>query len=243
MKIFPFIAAFFSATAAVSADAAVYTTTKCKQFGQPEFQINVSDKTIPAEDIALMLSNLEELVANGERFKANQTMQFGWMITKFSEAPDKTLKILEPDFKAIPIEFVDSFNNTLKHLRSQKDALESVSKQLPLTFPSLAQGLVVHKNYKRSNQVLLERANPEQNDLAWWLSDLNDGEGNKDKNNFIKISLYQLALDRPDLVKFFAFPSELQVLVSKNKISVLKNGHELPLIKGSFLSELNKTSK
>jgi len=243
MKALSFISSLFLASTTVSADAAIYTTTKCKQFGQPEIQVSVSDKAIPSGDITFMLSNIEELVAKGERFKANQTMQFGWMITKFTEGTNGALRILEPDLKKIPVNFIDSFDNTLKILRNQKDAVESVNKDILPTFPSLVQSVIVHKNYKKSNQVLLERTTPKENDSGWWLSDLNDSTGNKNQNNFIKISLYQLAIDRPDLIKFFAFPPEFQIIVNSNQISVLKSGHEVPLLPDSYLSELNKTKR
>ena len=244
MKLWSLIAPLFIVGASQAALAATYTTTKCKQFGHPEFQIDISSKAIPETDIVLFLSWLEERVASKERFKAGETIQIGWMITKLQASPSGTLIVTEPDMKSVPIKFINSLDNTLKHLRSQKDSLESVGKSFELTFPSLRQSVVVHKNYKATNNVLLDRATPVGDDSGWWVSDLNDKGGNQDPKNFVKISLFQLALDRPDLVKFFAFPPGLQVVIdSRIGIAVLKDRSEIPFVEGSFLSQLNKKSR
>lgn len=242
MKLWSLIASLFVVGASQTALAATHTTTKCKQFGHPEFQISVSSKAIPEVDIVWLLSWLEKRVAAQERFKAGETIQIGWMITKLQAAPGGTLIVTEPDMKSVPIKFIDSLDNTLKQLRSQKDSLESLGKSFELAFPSLQQSVVVHKNYKTTNRVLLDRASPVGDDSGWWVSDLNDKGGNQTPKNFVKISLFQLALDRPDLVKFFAFPPGLQVVVD-SRIGVLKDGKEIPLVEGSFLSQLNKTTR
>jgi hypothetical protein len=50
----------------------------------------------------------------------------------------------------------------------------------------------------------------------------------------------QLGVDRPDLVKFFAVPPGLQVVVDGARTGVLGASGELQQVKGSYLGELNK---
>lgn len=228
---------------AQTAVAVTHTTTKCKQFGHPEFQFQVTSPAIPPVDIAWFLNCLEERVAAGERFKSGETIQVGWMLTQLQVAPNGALKILEPDMKSVPIQFVDSIDSTLKQLRSQKDTVNSFWPPQSLAFPSLQQNLVVHRNYKSTDRVLFTRFDPKELDSGWWLSDLNDENGTQDPNNFAKISLYQLVIDRHDLIKFLALPPGVQVVVDRGLISVVKEGNELPLVPGSFLSELNRKGK
>ncbi|PHV00922.1 hypothetical protein CSQ88_14945 [Iodobacter sp. BJB302] len=226
-----------------AAVAETHTTTKCKQFGHPEFQVQVTSTAIPPVDIAWFLNGLEERVAAGERFKSGETMQVGWMLTKLQAASNGALKIMEPDMKSVPIKFVDSIDSTVKQLRSQKDTVESFTPPQSLSFPAVQQSVVVHRNYKTTQQFLFSRFDQKELDSGWWLSDLNDDKGSQDPKNFANISLYQLAIDRPDLIKFLALPPGVQVVVDGGLIGVLKEGNELPQVPGSFISELNRTRK
>jgi hypothetical protein len=225
--------------ASQAAVGATFFTSKCSQFGHPEFQISVSDQAIPRADVDWFLATLESMVAAGERFKAGETMQIGWMITKIEQGDRGAVKLTEPDMKSIPVKFIDSANATVRHLRGQKDSVESVLPASSLQFPSLSQSVVVHVNYRQARRLLLDRSAPKGTDSGWWLSDLSDASGSKDVSHFTKISLYQLALDRPDLIKFFAFPNGVQVVVDR-RVGVLKDGLELPIKRGSFLDLLNQ---
>lgn len=219
--------------------AETHFTTKCSQFGHPEFQFSVTSNASPRTDVAWFLSMLESMVATGEQFKAGETMQVGWMLTMLQDGDKGALKVTEPDMKSVPIKFIDTVDATIKHLRAQKDSVESVLPSTALAFPSLHQSIVVHVNYKQSKRILLDRASPKGADSGWWLSDLDDGKGNKDPKRFMKISLYQLGLDRPDLIKFLAFPGGTQIVIDR-WIGVIKDGQELPIKDGSFLDVLNR---
>lgn len=221
--------------------AQTYFTTKCSQYEHPEFQINISSDAIPSDDITWFLTVLESMVAGGEKFKAGETVQVGWMLLMLAEGDKGALKVTEPDMKSIPIKFVDSLDATIKHLRAQKDSVESVLPADELAFSSLTQSLVVHINYKKSKRILLDRAQAEGHDSGWWLSDLADDKGSNDPKNFAKISLYQLGIDRPDLIKFLAFPAGTQVVIDR-KVFLLKDGQELAVKANSFLDLLNKNS-
>jgi hypothetical protein len=224
--------------------AEVYETSQCSKYGHPEFQFRVTNKAVPAEDIQLFRSWLEESVANGKRFKTEETLQVGWMITKLASGPNGRLVITEPDMKAIPIKFVDSLDNTLRHLRSQKDSVESLGKEVALAFPSLQQSAVVHKNYRAAREIIFERLDRAEGDRAddsgWWLLDPSDQAGGQNVDNFTKISLYQLAIDRPDLVKFLAVPRGYKIAISSERIMAFNGSHQVQFLEGSFLSELNK---
>lgn len=233
------VLAFLGASHGVIAET--YVTSRCAQFGHPEFEFRVTNEAIPPQDVQWLRSYLEEAVASGERFKPEENLQIGWMVTKLAPGPSGHLVITEPDMKTIPIEFVDSVDNTLRHLRSQKDSVESAGPDVALAFPSLiGQSAVVHKNYQSAREVLLDRAESDGADSGWWLSDLADRAGNQDAANFTRVSLYQLAIDRPDLVKFLAFPSGYKIALTLDGIIVFAGDDEAPLREGSFLSELNR---
>lgn len=220
---------------------AVHTTQGCQRFGHPEFRIRVSNKAIPDTDVAWFLHFLESRVAEGEKFSGGQSLQVGWMYTMIEETDDGFLRITEPDMQQIPVRFIDSVDSTLMHLRNQKDVVESLVAEVMPDFPSLQKSVVVHVDYKSASRILLTRAEPhDASDSGWWLSDLDDKEGSQDPSRFTKTSLYQLAIDRPALVKFFAVPTELQVYINGPVIAVLGPESEIEQKPGSYLSELNR---
>jgi hypothetical protein len=221
--------------------SSVHATSGCTRHDHPEFQIRVSNGAVPAEDISWLLRFFEQRVAQGAKFQSGESLQVGWMLTMLEDGPQGFLRVLEPDMKGIPVKFVDSVDSTLMHLRNQQDVARSLSLPVEPAFPSLRQSAVVHVNYKEANRVLLTRSEAlDGADSGWWLSDLDDEAGSEDPARFVKTSLYQLGIDRPDLVKFFAVPAGLQVFVDGARIGVLGEDGEVPQIPGSYLSELNK---
>jgi len=219
----------------------VHTTSECKLHNHSEFQLRVSNSAIPAEDISWFLRFFEQRVSQGERFRSGESLQVGWMFTMLEDGPGGFLRVLEPDMKVVPVKFVDSVDGTLMHLRNQRDVVGSLLPPVEPDFPSLRQSAVVHVNYKDASRVLLTRsAAVDGTDSGWWLSDLDEQAGSQDPTRFVRTSLYQLGVDRPDLVKFFALPAGLQVVVDGARIGVLGADGELQQIPGSYLSELNK---
>jgi len=225
--------------AAQQRSGSVHRTANCTRFSHPEFQLQVANSAIPAQDISWLLRFLEQRVADGERFRAGETLQIGWMLTMLDGRAADTLHITEPDMKEIPIKFIDSVNNTLMHLRNQKDVVESFTPSLQTDFPSLLQSAVVHVEYKSASHVLLSRDPTYESDSGWSLTDLDDEVGSQNPSQFVKISLYQLGIDRPDLVKFFALPAGLQVVVSDPQIRVIGPEGEMQPLPGSYLEALN----
>ncbi|MEG0921230.1 MAG: hypothetical protein RSD57_09665 [Comamonas sp.] len=218
----------------------VHDTSGCRHYNHPEFRLRVSNNAIPLADVSFLLDYLEKSVERGQRFHSGESLQIGWMYTTLKVGPEGCLHVLEPDMKAIPVEFIDSVDSTLTHLRNQKDVVESLTPAVLPAFPSLRSSVVVHVNYKSATRILLTRFEAaDAADSGWWLTDLDD-PAHQDPQRFLKTSLYQLGVNRPDLVKFFAIPFGLQVAIDDTYIGVLDSKGELQQRPNSFLSELNK---
>lgn len=228
-----------SQRAAAQPNGRVHGTVNCRQFDHPEFQIQVSDHGVPALDISWLLRFLEESVAEGERFHAGETLQIGWMLTMLEAWEGDVLRIMEPDMKAIPIKFVDSVDSTLKHLRNQQDMVASVTPTRQPDFPSLRQSAVVHVDYKNVSSLLLTRYPAHETDSGWSLTDPNDEAGSQNPSRYVKVSLYQLGVERPDLIQFFALSPGLQVVLAGPKIRVMGPDGEIRPAPGSYLEALN----
>ena len=220
----------------------IYTTCACARFGHPEIQIRVSSNAVPQGDIAWFLQFLEDRVAAGAQFRAGQTLQVGWMITRIEEASERLLRVTEPDMQVVPIRFVDSIDRTLMHLRNQKDVVESLQPAPSLAFPSLQQSAVTHKSYKAARRLLLTRYEPRDADSGWMITNLDDTSDANSPENYVLVSLYQLGIDRPDLIRFLAVPAGLQVVID-GFVGVLGPDGEISQAPGSYLAELNRLAQ
>jgi len=223
----------------LGADTVVRSTTECRRFGHPEFEVRFSSRTV-SQDVDWLLRYLENRVAGGGRFQHGETLQVGWIVTMLEAGADGKLRMKEPDMKAVPVQFVDSVTHTLLHLRTQRDLVESLVPPVDPDFPSLVQSALVHANYKTARRVLLTRGSVRGADSGWWLADLDDLDGAQDPTRFSRTSLYQLGVDRPDLIKFFAVPTGIQVAIEDAYIAVNGADGELKQAPGSYLSELNR---
>ncbi|RSZ55420.1 hypothetical protein HF313_04510 [Massilia atriviolacea] len=217
-----------------------YVTSTCHAFGHPEFSVRVSGTHIPEVDVQWLLDYLAQAVARGERFSAGDSLQVGWMATIVQAGPGGTLCVTEPDMRSIPIAFVDAVDRTLAHLRSQGDIVASIDPAREPVFPSLRQTAVVHVDYRTSGSILLSRFEPQGARSGWWITDCEGEDDAQDPTRFTTISLYRLALDRPELVKLFALPPGLQVFVEGTRIHVIDDEGELIALPGSFLDRLQQ---
>ncbi len=214
-----------------------YQTNIDSTLGQPEIVVRVSDQAIPPQDVKIILKGLEEEINSGARYKSGETLQLGFMLNQFEKLKDGRLILEEPDMKSFPIKFIPSMNNTFKTLRKQKDVVESIGKNIELNFPSIRQAIAVHKDYKSAKVVLLERIAPEGSQSGWWVHIPGDAK----TEDYSLTSLYQFALDRPDLVQYLALPIGAKVYDGKgNPIKIYLNDNEVKFKDGSYLTELNK---
>ncbi|MCP2088207.1 UNVERIFIED_ORG: hypothetical protein J2Y81_004294 [Paraburkholderia sediminicola] len=220
--------------------ATIHSTSGCKRFDHPECEIRVSSPAIPEVDIAWLLGFIESYIASGARLNIGETMQIGWMLVRIEEGPAGALRLTEPDMKSFPVHFIDSVDRTLLHLRNQNDVVRSLSLATDPLFPSLRQSAVVHVNYKHANSVSMMREVADGLSSGWVITDTQDLAGLRDPARFLTTSLYQLGLDRPELIKFFALPPMLEVSIDNGRTRVYGPNGALSLVPGSYLSELNR---
>lgn len=200
----------------------------------------MSSPAIPEVDIAWLLGFIESYIASGARLNIGETMQIGWMLVRIEEGRAGALRLTEPDMRSFPVHFIDSVDHTLLHLRNQNDVVRSLSLATDPLFPSLRQSAVVHVNYKHANSVSMKREVADGLSSGWVITDTQDLAGLRDPARFLTTSLYQLGLDRPELIKFFALPPMLEVSVDNGRTRVCGPNGALSLVPGSYLSELSR---
>src|SRR6266704_1849458 len=101
-------------------------TEICKEHGQHEITVECGDEGYLAQGLKSLLQWIERETEKGRRFLPEQTVQFGWSTLEIRQRADGTIGFFEPDFRSMPVRFVDSVTNTLFHLLLQKSVAGSL---------------------------------------------------------------------------------------------------------------------
>jgi hypothetical protein len=177
---------------------------------QPDIVLHLSDDARMAP--RWLLDFFEDSVASGKQFKAEETVQIGWMVTKLVENPEGDLEVWEPRFRSVPIEWVRGVNATLRHLILQKSVADLFHRSPE--FPSLRQaGYVAPSFWTSEGEFVMTRESPVGNDSGWRFSHTKaDATGGE------PYSLFEIACHSPTVVPFLALPPTGAVVRDRNVI-------------------------
>lgn len=184
-------------------------------------------KEFPVEgDISTFLQGLENCVAAGEKFKAGETFQVGWMLTMIEANREGSLSIFEPDFQVMPIRWRDSVALTLLHLRLQRDACQSVVSFDEIDFPSIRQSATICTHFCPSEGFAMGRGKPiDPNDTGWFCSCLNKRHNHNSARELHRLSLYELVVRYgSQIVPYAALPEGVAVIVNKGVPTIFRQG-------------------
>jgi len=211
-------------------------TTLCQTFGQPEIVLALDDQF--GFDPVWLIDFFEKSVAGGRRFKANETVQVGWMLLLLKASGSNTLDAWEPRLDSFPIKWVRGIDNTIRHLILQKSVAE-LFKVEP-AFPSLRQSGLATKYFLTLNgesRFRMVRLSDFRNDSGWRFDGVDEADQDEECHSLFKLSLLQR-----NIIPFLALPKGAKVTKIQNTIQlefegVILNSHDLP-----FLQELARTS-
>jgi hypothetical protein len=224
---------------APSAFAKEFITRHCRDYGQPEIRFEVSDKT-PAADAEWLLRTLEHMAAQGSRFRAGETIQIGWVVNRLEAAKRKTLRLVEPDMFSSPLTYQPSMSNTLRYTRLQKDTVESLEGDLPIVFSSMEHSAIVHTDYNNLRTLSLVREEPRGTDSGWRLLKSRDTLDQVSAEHYRTVSLYELALRRPDLIHLLALPPGITVRLEMDlQKSFFADERPIVVRAGSYMAQAN----
>lgn len=228
----------FAAGAADSAVAAQdFSTTQCGRFGQPEFVFSLEDGPLNEEDAKWFLATLEGMVAAGGRFKPGETLLVGPVLLKMEMAEDGKLRLLEPDMKAMPFKYVPSVARTLRIVRKQRYTADSLGVTDAMRFAPLHLPLLVTHNALQAPVIYMMRMDVQSFGTGWILSDAQSRTVQKDELR--PMSVYEAALQRPEIMDFLVLPEQFSVAVaSRKKFDIFKDGSPVRPLKGSYLEQV-----
>lgn len=210
-------------------------TTKCRSYGHPELALSFDQTKLLERDAESFASSLEHMVESGSRFQPGQTIQIGWSIAWCVSQPNGILGFEEPDMKSMPMAKQIGLTDSLRHVRLQKDTLESVLSVDALLFPSLQQSCLVCTRLSNSGKFFMDRSEPRGADSGWFIGCVIDGHNHNDVSNLKKVSLYEAAVTLcPGMLPYLAFPPKTVINFDESP-SFSVDGKPVEVRRGSFL--------
>jgi len=217
------------------------TTTQCGRHGHPEFTIQFDSPPVPESAVNWFIRFLEGDVAAGASYKADETLQVGWVICKLLLRSDGTLGVCEPDFKGMPVNWLESVTRTLLHLFIQKSVAESVD--LEFQFPTYLNTGIVCTDFYASTGFLLSRDEPSlknDNDSGWFFGCRNREHDHNSPDSLRLSTLYECAVRKPSIVQYLALPVRTKLVVpdSNNpaEFAITFDGQIIEPKEGSYLA-------
>jgi hypothetical protein len=186
------------------------STQKCRQHGHLEISLECEETPALSTSLQWFLGWIEHEVASGRRFLPEQTVQVGWSLLEIRQRTDGTLAFYEPDFRTVPVRFVDGVSNTLFHLFLQKSVAESLGLEAELTLPSLRQSAMVCTDFGRSESYIMSRVPPKDADSGWFFGCSDAAHDHQSVASLRRVSLYEAAaIQDSRTIPFLGLPPDI----------------------------------
>ena len=217
-------------------------TTRCHTKGHPEFTILSDDHVTSEVGVPWLIAWLEDRVIAGEVFREGESVQVGWMYDLIIARPDGTLGIQEPDFQRVPVAWVESVTQTLRHIWYQKEVAASVA--LAPDFPSYRQTAIVCTRLRDSPVLFMHRDESSDPDSGWFIGCYDDGHDHQDAAQLVSVSLFEAAVSWDQrFIGYAALPAGCYVVAGQGGPPVITmEDKPLDLVPGSLLSSWGVSS-
>lgn len=178
-----------------------------------------------------ILSYFEDAVLRGTVFKADETVQMGWMILMLKATENGELDVWEPRFGEVPIVWERGASKTYRQLIVQK----SVADQLVIAplFPSLRQSGIISPDFMASKNFQMFREAAAGTDSGWLFTT----EENASSDGRLS-SLFEIASKRPEVIPFLALPAASSVVLKDGRVKIRHGKMEITSDSNELLSRL-----
>ncbi len=214
----------------------IISTTKCENFGHPEFVLEADESAVPDIYIRELVETIEHMVADGTVFQVAETFQIGWMLTRVQEKGPRLLTLEEPDMRSLPIQWIPSVTDTLRQKMLQVFMLDSVELRHEMQIPSIQQSLIACTHYTDCDFFMTRSKSTNERDSGWFVGCREHRHDHNDPGNLRCVSLYEAYLGQRGIQGFVTFPVGATVVVDrKNGVTIFNKGEPLGIVPGSFL--------
>jgi hypothetical protein len=168
----------------------------CGNYGHPDILLHVDENLVHLS--AWLLDYFAEQVASGVRFAADETIQVGWNLLKLAATPDGDLVIMEPDFKTVPIHWIEGASHTVRDVALQRAVCDDAGVRA--NFPSVRHAAYAPHQFPADGHFIMARGEPVGSHSGWAFHQRTDA-------GLHLISLYEAALANRAIIPFLALPS------------------------------------
>jgi hypothetical protein len=209
-------------------------STKVGLADQPELRFSYDPKVAVDPDADHFVGVLERMIKSGSRFAPGQVVQVGWGVLRVEQSADGGLDLREPDFRSMPIQWVDGISRTLRYTRIQRDVVASVLPVDALALPSLRDSCLVCDRLRGAGEILMSRGKHGGSDSGWFMG---CGSPDHDRPEALKrISLYEAMASYSDVpVPYLGLPQGTIVAIRGRTPQIFLNKKELKPKEGSLL--------
>ncbi|MDB6078218.1 MAG: hypothetical protein JWO82_1965 [Akkermansiaceae bacterium] len=177
---------------------------------------------------------LESGIRGGDRFLDGQTVQFGWSLLLLRETANG-LEALEPDFQSLPTQWLPGVNSTVQHLQLQRAVCDLFNREL--AFPEIRQTGLVSPKFYDNRECVMSRDSPENSDSGWVFHE--PGYLGPEARY---VSLYELSLQKIEVIPFLALPPSSRVSIAPGRCAVTVDGVTKSSSNSEFLRALTTSS-
>ncbi len=220
----------------------VVATTRCFAFGHPEFHL-VCDAAVPRADVDVLAFFLEESVENGARFDVGDLVAMGSMLLRVAMVGE-SFTLEEPDFRSMPIGWVEGVTRSMRHLRWQRDVAASVGLDGEIDLPSIRSSLLVGADLSpRDETIVLDRMKSDRSDSGWFVGRSDSALAYHDEASVNRMSVYQAMVHWPKIGGFLGLPAGCRVETGGRSPRITRDGRALEIKPGSLIDALARGLK
>lgn len=207
-------------------------TRACWAFGHSEFLLRYDAAAVLEADVEWLAMYLEQSVARGGRYDEGTVVPLGCASCRVVRREDGDLGLLEPDFASVPARMVESVHATLRHLRVQREVLDSVGLVERGAWPSHDETVRLCSSLEATSDCLMTRGPGE----SGWIVRCARGHDCGTTEALSTASVYEAQVRFPRWMPFLALPPEASVRLRTGGGLELRLGGETLLPRsGSYL--------
>jgi len=200
------------------------------------------DAATPEFLVSEFLDWVVAYLEDGAEIADGQTLQYGFTLFRCLVQSGK-LTLFAPDFRSLPVQWVDDLISAFQLIAAHKYVPESVA--LPADIPWLQQTAIVGERFEElpmfANRA--ERSESNKADSGWFIGSQSADVDNNNPETLRVMSLYEAIILVPQLIPFLSLPAGCSVLFSEGDPVILRDWVKLEIDPESYLGRLNRQSR
>src|SRR5262245_39235213 len=114
------------------------TSAGCGNHHHARFRLRFDPNLALERDARELVARLEQSTGSSAGLKSGSHFQHGWLTLRLHLDKDSNLTVQEPNLCGLPIRYVDSVTNALRHLAWQRACAASIGFKAALVQPAMS---------------------------------------------------------------------------------------------------------